>query len=102
MKNRSVFYVIIIAIAVAVLAGFYASSNPDGLEKVAGNLKFENKSSSTSGLFSGYGIPFITNNLVSSLVAGIFGILLIVFIFRSIASSRHIAKFLSKISESFK
>jgi len=37
----------LISIAIAILAGFYSSSHPDGLEKAARDLGFERKAVST-------------------------------------------------------
>jgi len=38
MKNKTILAVILIAIAVAILAVFFASSLPDGLEKTLNSL----------------------------------------------------------------
>jgi len=97
MKNKTILAVILISIAVAVLAGFFASSHPDGLEKVAGGLKFEEKSKSTPGIFVDYTVSVITHPAFSAALAGIIGILLILFIFRSIAFLRRIVLVLFRI-----
>ncbi len=88
---------ILIAIAVAILAGFFASSNPDGLEKVAENLGFERKASATPGTFVDYTVSFITHPSFSTAVAGIVGVILIYFIFRSIARAKFIGELLKKL-----
>ncbi len=97
MKNRTILIIILISIAVAVLAGFFASSRPDGLEKVAGNLKFEGKAVSTPGLFVDYTISIIRNPSFSRALAGIIGIVFIIFIFRSIARVKHLGEILKKL-----
>jgi hypothetical protein len=50
--------VVLISIAVAILAGFFASTHPDGLEKVAANLGFEHKAVPTPGVFV-HGIKYL-------------------------------------------
>lgn len=94
MKNRTILIVVLISIAVALLAGFFASSHPDGLEKVAGNLKFEEKSKGTPGVFIDYQLPSFPFPALSSAIAGIIGIILIFFIFKSIAKVKLIGDLL--------
>jgi hypothetical protein len=50
-----------------------ASSNPDGLEKVAQNFGANEQETMWTGLITDYSIPFIHNSYVSTLLAGIFG-----------------------------
>jgi cobalt/nickel transport protein len=78
MKNRT-----LIAAGFAlslVLAGglsFYASSSPDGLEKVAGDIGFidtakENKNA--DGLLADYGVKGVDNERLSTGAAGVIGV----------------------------
>ena len=82
---------------VAILAGFFASTYPDGLEKVAKNLGFEKKVSSSPAVFIDYQLPAFPYPVLSSILAGIIGIIIIVFIFKSISNARHIGEFLKKL-----
>ncbi len=65
----------------AILAGavsYYASSSPDGLEKVAGDIGFGEaaRDSATSGSpLTDYGVAGIADERVSVGVAGIIGVL---------------------------
>jgi cobalt/nickel transport protein len=97
VKNKAILSVVLLAIIIAIFAGFFASSHPDGLEKVAGNLKFEQKASSTPGIFVDYTVSFIKHPTFSTMIAGLFGIVLIYFIFKSIARSKHIAELIKKL-----
>lgn len=76
---------ILIAIAVAFLAGFFASTHPDGLEKVlSGDLADRTVSAIAQP-------PFLT------VLAGIAGVILIYFIFRSIANIKYLGELLKKL-----
>ena len=65
----------------AILAGgasYYASSHPDGLEKVAGDIGFidtAKDSAVADSPLAGYGIKGIDNARVSGGLAGILGII---------------------------
>jgi hypothetical protein len=89
--------VVLIAIAIAILAGFLASDHPDGLEKVAGNLGFERKAASAPGAFADYTISIITHPSFSTAVAGIVGVILIYFIFKSFAHIKYVGELLKKL-----
>lgn len=73
-------YTIAILLISGVLAGgvsYFASSNPDGLNKVAMDLGFadQEKESATSGsALAGYQIAGIDNEVISGALAGISGI----------------------------
>lgn len=88
---------ILISIAVAILAGFFASSHPDGLEKVAGGLKFEEKAKDTPGVFINYQLPMLPYPALSTALAGITGLIIIFFIFKSIARMKYLGDFLKKL-----
>ena len=97
MKNKTILAVILIAIAVAILAGFFASSHPDGLEKVAGNLKFEERTKTTPGVFFDYQFPMLPYPALSTALAGIIGLIIIFFIFKSIARMKYLGELLKKL-----
>ena len=54
-----------------------ASSNPDGLERVVETYAVEEGTSFWNGIMSDYAIGAITNPYISTLVAGVFGTLLV-------------------------
>jgi len=68
-----------IALIVAFLAVFIplASSNPDGLERVAQNFGVAEHTPIWNGIMSDYAIAAIGNPYVSTLLAGVFGTLMV-------------------------
>jgi ABC-type dipeptide/oligopeptide/nickel transport system permease component len=74
LNKKAVLFVILFAIVIAILAGYFSSSFPDGLEKVTG--------------FSG--------QKAFSIVTAIFGILIIYFLFRIVSAN---TAFLSSIAK---
>jgi len=68
--------VIWFSIAIVILAAFFASSHPDGLEKVSEKLGFIRQAVSSPALLSDYHVPVISNPSLSTLIAGLAGILL--------------------------
>ena len=81
MKTRTfVAAGLLVALLVAAVVSFYASSNPDGLEYVAGETGFldQQKPSPTSdGPLAGYETRGIDDDRLSGGVAGILGCLLV-------------------------
>lgn len=75
----------LLAIAVAVLAAFFASAYPDGLDSIAQKLGFSGKSIEHAAPMTGYGMKWLPEGCPSTAVAGIAGILLIFGIFGLIA-----------------
>ncbi|MFM7500159.1 MAG: PDGLE domain-containing protein [Actinomycetota bacterium] len=79
MKNRR-FYLVGIAIAL-VIAGFlsfYASSSPDGLEKVAIDLGFIDSakdSAVANSALADYGVAGLDNERLSVGIAGVIGVI---------------------------
>lgn len=64
----------IAALVVVVLAPL-ASSDPDGLERVAEDQGFIDRASNFfSGILSGYAIPGISDPAVSTIVSGLIGV----------------------------
>jgi hypothetical protein len=69
----------VVAAIVVFLAVFIplASSSPDGLERVVENLGVEEHAPTWNGIMSDYAIASIENPYVSTLLAGIFGTLMV-------------------------
>jgi len=72
-------YLVIIGLLVVFLAIFipFASSNPDGLQKVAKSLGIEEPASSWKGLMFDYSIEAFKDPYISTLVAGVLGTFLV-------------------------
>ena len=72
-----------VAIAALVVVVFapLASSDPDGLERVAADQGFIDRASNLfSGILSGYGIPGISDPAVSTIVSGLIGVAIVLVI----------------------
>lgn len=68
-----------VALVIAGVVSFYASSHPDGLEFVAkttGFLGTAKDSAAASSPFAGYGVAGVDNTRLSVGLAGIIGVLL--------------------------
>ena len=65
----------LILVCLAVLIPF-ASSDPDGLEKVAETLGVEETETAT-GLMPDYTVPVVENEYSSTLIAGVVGVFLV-------------------------
>ena len=79
LANRK-FYVIgfIVSLFLAGVVSFYASSSPDGLEKVAQDVGFIDTAkdhSNADGALADYGVKGIENERASVGVAGIIGVI---------------------------
>ncbi|MFH1684419.1 MAG: PDGLE domain-containing protein [Candidatus Margulisiibacteriota bacterium] len=68
--------IILLSVVIAISAAFFASANPDGLEKVAETLGFIEKGAERTSLMTDYAVPFIAHEGMSTSVAGLFGIFL--------------------------
>lgn len=73
--------VIGLSVLIVVLGAYFASTNPDGLEKVAEQLGFASHGAAQKSIMTDYRIPFIPQEQLSIAAAGICGILIIVFFF---------------------
>ncbi|KRB77060.1 hypothetical protein ASE01_09885 [Nocardioides sp. Root190] len=71
---------LLVALLVAGVGSFYASSHPDGLEYVAGRTGFldtaEEDPVSTGSPFADYGTEGVDNERLSGGIAGVVGVLL--------------------------
>jgi len=78
ISNRK--FIVMGVLISALLAGgasFYASSNPDGLEKVAGDIGFIDTAkdhTNSDSTLAGYGVKGIENERLSGGVAGLIGV----------------------------
>ena len=75
---RKVFFMVVL---VSVLASFFASSNPDGLEKVAERLGFIEKALERTGPLPDYTTPGLAEGGLSTATAGIAGVLITLSLF---------------------
>ena len=78
--------IILFSILIIILAAFFASSSPDGLEKVAEKLGFIDKVVEQRSLLTGYSLPFIKEGPVNTAAAGVAGVGLILATFLGIKS----------------
>jgi len=79
MKKR-----ILVAVIIAVLAGFFASRYPDGLDKVSGMLGFSGLAKENGAVMKDYTISFIGQTPISSAIAGIIGVFIVFGVFEVI------------------
>jgi cobalt/nickel transport protein len=78
VKNKSfVIAGFLISLFLAGVISFYASSAPDGLEKVAGDIGFiesAEEHSNADGLLADYGVKGLENDRASVGLAGVVGV----------------------------
>lgn len=80
MQSNRKFYVagFIASLFLAGVVSFYASSQPDGLEKVAGDIGFIKTAkdhANAEGTLAGYSVNGIENERASVGVAGVIGVI---------------------------
>jgi cobalt/nickel transport protein len=80
MKNSSKFFlgIFLVSLLVAGVASNYASSNPDGLEKVAQDIGFGESATeavNADSLLADYGVKGIDNSRLSTGAAGVIGVI---------------------------
>ena len=80
MFNNRKFYIsgFVISLFLAGVVSFYASSSPDGLEKVAEDIGFIETAkdhSNVDGALADYGVKGIENERTSVGVAGVIGVI---------------------------
>ena len=81
LTNRK-FYIagFIVSLFLAGVVSFYASSDPDGLEKVAGDIGFietAKEHTNADGTLADYGVKGIDNERASVGVAGVIGVMFV-------------------------
>ena len=77
MKNPLVVSGLVLSLVLAGGVSYYASSQPDGLEKVAGDIGFldsAKESAVEDGPLAGYGVPGVDNERISGGLAGVIGV----------------------------
>jgi cobalt/nickel transport protein len=80
MKRKDIIIGLIVALFLAGLISIFASSSPDGLEKVAENLGFLEKGEGTPVVKSpvpNYAMPGVKNEKIATSVGGILGTLFV-------------------------
>ena len=80
MLNNRKFYIscFVVSLFLAGVVSFYASSSPDGLEKVAEDIGFIETAkdhSNVDGALADYGVKGIENERTSVGVAGVIGVI---------------------------
>ena len=77
MKNPLVVTGLVVSLVLAGGVSYYASSHPDGLEKVAGDIGFldsAKESAVEDGPLAGYGVAGVENERISGGLAGVIGV----------------------------
>lgn len=77
MKNPLVATGLALSLVLAGGASYYASSQPDGLEKVAGDIGFLDSAKGSAvedSPLAGYGVAGIENERISGGLAGVIGV----------------------------
>jgi cobalt/nickel transport protein len=80
MKKQNKFLLagFVLSLFIAGVVSNYASSSPDGLEKVAGDIGFLDSAkehSNADGLLADYGVKGVENQRLSTGAAGVIGVL---------------------------
>lgn len=71
--------IVLIVVFLLVFVPF-ASSNPDGLEKVASTFGAEEHQPFWSGLMADYSVGVVGNSYVSTVLAGVFGAFMVLLV----------------------
>jgi cobalt/nickel transport protein len=77
VKNPLVVTGLVVSLVLAGGVSYYASSQPDGLEKVAGDIGFldsAKESAVEDGPLAGYGVAGVENERISGGLAGVIGV----------------------------
>ncbi len=77
MKNPLVAVGLAVSLVLAGGVSYYASSQPDGLEKVAGDVGFldsAKESAAEDSPLAGYGVAGVENERISGGLAGVIGV----------------------------
>ena len=77
MKNPLIVIGLVVSLVLAGGVSYYASSHPDGLEKVAGDIGFldsAKESAVEEGPLAGYGVAGVENERISGGLAGVIGV----------------------------
>jgi hypothetical protein len=74
---KKIFIALFLIVAFLIILIPFASSNPDGLEKVVETYGAHESQSPWNGIMADYSIFSIENQYVSTLVAGILGVIVV-------------------------
>jgi cobalt/nickel transport protein len=77
VKNPLIVTGLVVSLVLAGGVSYYASSQPDGLEKVAGDIGFldsAKESAVEEGPLAGYGVAGVENERISGGLAGVIGV----------------------------
>jgi cobalt/nickel transport protein len=77
VKNPLIVTGLVVSLVLAGGVSYYASSHPDGLEKVAGDIGFldsAKESAVEEGPLAGYGVAGVENERISGGLAGVIGV----------------------------
>jgi cobalt/nickel transport protein len=77
VKNPLIVTGLVLSLVLAGGVSYYASSQPDGLEKVAGDIGFldsAKESAVEDGPLAGYGVAGVENERISGGLAGVIGV----------------------------
>ena len=86
-KNRNLIIGgLIIALVIAVLAPFLASSNPDGLESTAGSLEVPESEAAYTAPLPDYALPGMEDNPLGGVVALVVGTILVLLVVLGLAT----------------
>ncbi|MFE8700139.1 PDGLE domain-containing protein [Cytobacillus sp. FJAT-54145] len=73
--NKRLLYFLVATIILAVFISPLASSDPDGLERVAHDLNFLTyEKEPLYHVFSDYSVPFLSNEIIGTSLSGLIGI----------------------------
>jgi len=76
--KKFIIFSMLVSIALVLFLSPFASSFPDGLEKVAESLKFvEKETSLIKSPLPDYSVPFIKNETFSTILSGVVGVLIV-------------------------
>ena len=90
MKKNNNGIVLALSLGIAMLASFFASKFPDGLDFVSEKFGFGHKAIEHTAPLAGYLIPHLGNGTISTAVAGTIGVLLCYMVFLLIVKLRRI------------
>jgi cobalt/nickel transport protein len=65
-------------------ASLFASKHPDILETLALKYGFDKQAEETASMFADYSFPFINNQFLSTLCAGVMGLILLYVLYKGI------------------
>jgi cobalt/nickel transport protein len=78
MMNKRIIYFVLFTLILAIFVSPFASSKPDGLERVAHDLGFiENEKSPLYEVFPDYSLAFIPIEYISTAFSGLLGLCII-------------------------